>query len=110
MSNQMLIQAGQAALGSGASSRSGTSAQPSVAPAAPAAKPVPLFVNPSFEFDPTVGIVVIDFHNETGAVTNSIPSQRQLEAYRNHQETPLGEQGPPIPKASAPVYGKTATG
>ena len=109
MSNQMLIQAGQAALGSGASPPGSTPAQPPSAAAA-AAKPVPLFVNPSFEFDPTVGMVVIAFHNDTGAVTNSIPSQRQLEAYRNHQETPPGEQGPSIPKASAPVYGKTATG
>jgi hypothetical protein len=108
MSNQLSIQASQAALSSTAPSR--TDEVPAQAQAAPTAKPVPLFVNPSFQFDPTVGIVVIDFHNDTGAVTNSIPSQRQLEAYRTHREALPGEQAPPAPKPAPTRNAKTAPG
>jgi hypothetical protein len=52
-------------------------------------------VNPSFQFDPTVGLVVIEFHNNAGALTNSIPTQKQLAAYRDNQATLPGEQTPP---------------
>src|ERR1700733_3527174 len=75
-------------------------------PLAPEAKPVQLYVNPSFRFDPTVGLVVIEFHDNTGAVSNSIPSQRQLEAYRTGQKTPPGEPAP-TPQATD---GKIASG
>jgi hypothetical protein len=64
------------------------------------AKPVPLFVNPSYRFDPSVGIEVIEFHDNTGAVASSIPTQRQLAAYRSHQATPPGEQPPPTRSTS----------
>jgi hypothetical protein len=107
MSNQLSIQAGLAVSGSGentARSRS-TEATPT-----PATKPVPLFVNPSFQFDPTVGIVVIEFHDAKGAVSNSIPSQRQLAAYRNHQATPPGEQTSAAPKPPQPASDKTSSG
>ena len=104
MSNQLTIQTGQSAIGSTGPVPSNT---PAPAPAAPAAKPVPLFVNPSFQFDPTVGLVVLEFHDNTGAVSNSIPSQRQLEAYRTGQETPPTGQPTPTPQA---VDGKTAAG
>jgi hypothetical protein len=83
---------------------------PAAAPTAPAAKPVPLFVNPSYKFDPTVGLVVIEFHDNSGTISNSIPSQRQLQAYRDHQETPPGEMEPEPPKAQPLVSGKTAAG
>jgi hypothetical protein len=108
MTNQLSIQPGQAALGSEASSGVATPAKTPVP--TPQAKPVPLFVNPSFQFDPTVGIVVIDFHNDSGVVTNSIPSQRQLEAYRTHREALPGEQAPPTPKPPPPGNGKTTAG
>ena len=75
-------------------------------PVAPEAKPVQLYINPSFRFDPTVGLVVIEFHDNTGAVSNSIPSQRQLEAYRTGQQTPPGEPAP-TPQATD---GKIASG
>jgi hypothetical protein len=51
--------------------------------------------------------VVIEFHDNTGAVSNSIPSQRQLEAYRTGQEIPPTEQPSPTPRAAD---GKTAAG
>jgi hypothetical protein len=107
MSNPLSIQAALPIRGSGDSTAPSRSAAPAEAPAA---KPVPLFVNPSFKFDPTVGLVVIDFHNDSGAVTDSIPSQRQLEAYRTHRETPPGEPAPPAPKSPPPVDGKTSAG
>jgi hypothetical protein len=91
----------------------GDSAAPTrnVAPApAAAAKPVPLFVNPSFQFDSTVGLVVIDFRDGNGTVTNSIPSQQQLDAYRSHLATPPGEGPPPVTQSSSTVDGKTVTG
>ena len=107
MSNQMSIQTGLPVHGSGDSTtpaRANTSA-PTPAPiSAPVAKPVALFVNPSYRFDPTVGLVVIEFHDNTGTVSNTIPSQRQLAAYRTHQETPPGEQAP------LPADAKTAAG
>jgi len=95
MTNPLSIQTGLPVAGSVASPL----ATP-VVPAAPEAKPVQLYVNPSFRFDPTVGLVVIEFHDNTGAVSNSIPSQRQLEAYRTGQQTPPGEQSPPTPQAA----------
>jgi hypothetical protein len=101
MSNQLAIQAGLPVGGSGdviPPTRTAEAVQ------APAAKPVPLFVNPSFQFDPTVGLVVIGFHDDKGILTSSIPSQKQLAAYRDHQATPPGEPAP------QPTDGKTSAG
>jgi hypothetical protein len=69
---------------------------PAQAPPAPSAV---LVANPSFRFDPTSGLVVIEFHDEAGDVTTSIPTLRQLEAYRIW--------GQPVPSEdlmSAPVH------
>ena len=38
--------------------------------------------NPSLRLDPTLGLVVIEFHNKAGGLTHSIPGERQLDAYR----------------------------
>ncbi len=106
MSNPSSIPAGLPVLGSGDSTAPARSSVVSHPPAAPEAKPVPLFANPSFRFDPSVGLVVIEFHNDTGGISNSIPSQRQLAAYRLHRETLPGETPPEAPpttqKAEAP--------
>ena len=59
----------------------------------PTAKPAKLFVNPDFHFDPTAGLVVIEFRNDSGNVTDTIPTQRQLEAYRTHQGPPRASDG-----------------
>lgn len=48
-------------------------------PPAPSATPL---ANPSLVLDPGLGLVVIEFRNNAGTVVNSIPSARQLEAYR----------------------------
>jgi hypothetical protein len=120
MSNQLLLPAIPPILESGdgavplrhvaqAGDAAATFRQPAPAQEA-VAKPVPLFVNPSFQFDPTVGMVVINFHNDVGKVTNSIPTQRQLEAYRANWQTRPGEQSPPAPNIPKPVDGKTTPG
>ena len=81
-----------------------------VPPPTPAAKPVPLFVNPSFQFDSTVGLVVVDFHDNTGKVTNSIPSQQQLDAYRSNRASLPREGPPPVAQSASTPDGKTAAG
>ena len=107
MSNTLSIQPGLPLRGSGDSTAPPRNSAPAPVPAA---KPVPLFVNPSFQFDSTVGLVVIDFHDNTGRVTNSIPSQQQLDAYRSHRATLPREGPPPITQSPSTVNGKTATG
>src|SRR6266700_1754625 len=57
-----------------------------------AASPAPI-ANPSLRLDPILGIVVMEFRNDTGAVTTSIPSQRQLQAYQKWDATHFG----PVP-------------
>jgi hypothetical protein len=107
MSNQLSIQPGQAALSTDTRAAGPLPLRPQVQ--TQAAQPLAMFVNPSFQFDPTVGLVVLNFRNTTGQVTASIPSQRQLEAYRTHREALPGAQAPPAtPPPTA--NGKTATG
>lgn len=111
MSNMLSIQPGLPLRGSGDSTAPARNTVPAQAPVpVAAAKPVPLFVNPSFQFDSTVGMVVIDFHDNTGRVTNSIPSQQQLAAYRSHRATLPRDGPPPITHSSSSVKGNTATG
>ena len=42
--------------------------------------------NPTLRLDPTLGLVVIEFHNSAGGLTQSIPGQRQLDAYRTARQ------------------------
>lgn len=57
-----------------------------VSPAVPT--PIP---NPNLRLDPALGLVVIEFRNDTSdAVTTSIPSQRQLQAYQRWDVTHFG--------------------
>lgn len=115
MSNQLSIQSGLSAVGAGENTALSRGSTPPPAPvqtpvAKVAPKPVQLFVNPSYQFDPTVGIEVIQFHDNTGAVTSSIPSARQLAAYHSHQATPPGEQSSEPPRMSPPADAKPAAG
>jgi hypothetical protein len=62
--------------------------------------PAPL-TNPTLRLDPALGLVVIEFHNDTtGSVTASIPSQRQLEAYQRWDATHFGPTPSGQPGAS----------
>jgi hypothetical protein len=110
MSNPSLIPAGLPVPGSGETTAPARGTAPSQTEAAPTTKPVQLFVNPSYRFDPTVGLVVIEFHNDTGGVSNSIPSARQLEAYRTHQETPPGEVPPQNQSVTLTVHALESEG
>ena len=60
--------------------------------------------NPTLRLDPALGLVVIEFVNQSGAVTSSIPSQRQLTAYQDGTAAPPGDPqatpAPPLPSAS----------
>ncbi len=67
-------------------------------PVAPSSRPFP---NPSLRLDAGLGMVVIEFRDNLGEVTNSIPSQRILEAYRAHTEPLLGSSKKPGPTTPA---------
>jgi hypothetical protein len=43
--------------------------------------------NPTMRLDPALGVVVVAFHDEHGAVTTTIPTQQQLDAYRTWERT-----------------------
>ena len=40
--------------------------------------------NPSLRLEPELGLVVIEFRNDSGTIEASYPSERQLAAYRAH--------------------------
>ena len=69
---------------------------PQPEPAAPRAASPPAssaaYPNPTMRLDPALGVVVIAFHDGHGAVTRSIPTQQQLDAYRTWERT---KSGPP---------------
>jgi hypothetical protein len=81
-------------------------APPSQPVATPASTP-----NPTMRLNPALGMVVIEFHNTSGALTTSIPSQRQLAAYQKWSMTHVGpnpsglragaQQVPSAPKVQA---------
>jgi len=48
--------------------------------------------NPTLRLDPALGLVVIEFVSKSGAVTTSIPTQRELTAYQNGTAQPPGSQ------------------
>lgn len=57
--------------------------RPAQAPAL-AAEPGRTIPNPTLRLDGSLGMVVLEFYDASGAITASIPSQRVLDAYRNH--------------------------
>ena len=62
--------------------------------------------NPALRFEPSLGLVVLEFLDSAGSVTESIPTQRQLEAYRLRVEPPPSEK-PPVDLGSHLLDGKT---
>jgi hypothetical protein len=82
------------------------------APPQPVTTPLPT-PNPTLRLDPALGMVVIEFHNASGALTTSIPSQRQLAAYQKWSVTHVGptpsglraatQHGPSAPKIAVHV-------
>jgi hypothetical protein len=64
-----------------ASARGSANASPDVASAEPATVQGPYTPNPSLRIDPALGIVIIEFHDDPGKVSSTIPTTRQLAAY-----------------------------
>src|ERR1700722_2645052 len=61
--------------------------------------------NPSLELDPMLGLVLIQFRNDAaGTVTDSIPSERQLQAYQRWATTHFG----PAPRCMPSIGVHTA--
>lgn len=65
------------------------------APSAPAAQAntvlsSPLYTNPTFRLDAALGLVVIEYLNDRGTITTSIPSEHALAAYRRWDVTRCG--------------------
>ena len=88
-----------------ASAGSDSSIQPKVvaSEASPLAEPAPVaspIVNPTLRLEPALGLVVIEFRNDSGAITTSIPSQRQIEAYQRWETTRIGPRPAGQPAAS----------
>lgn len=55
--------------------------QPTVAPAVPAVT-APVTPNPRLRLDGSLGMVVLEFRGSGGEVANTIPSPREIAAYR----------------------------
>jgi hypothetical protein len=111
MSNDLAIQPLNAARTNAdivGDAKAGASQQPpQPEPAAASPSPIP---NPSLRFDPALGLVVLEFRGDTGAVTTSIPSQRQLQAYQKWDAThfgpePTGARGARAQAPDAPAQG-----
>jgi hypothetical protein len=45
-------------------------------------QPTPPAPNPSLRIEPALGVVVVEMRDPTGEVVRSVPTQRELQAYR----------------------------
>ena len=88
MPNELTIPAVQPASVTGNPPAGTTTPVPATPP------PVQSFTNPSLRLDPALGLVVIEFRNDSGTVTHSFPSQKQLDAYKRTGEAPPGPNEP----------------
>jgi hypothetical protein len=51
--------------------------------------------NPTLRLEAALGLVVIEFRNDRGAIENSYPSERQLAVYRANELAGIGKSGQP---------------
>ncbi len=61
--------------------------------------PAPALPNPALRLEPALGLVVLEFRNSAGEVAATIPTRRELEAYRSAART----SGPAAAALAAPV-------
>jgi hypothetical protein len=61
--------------------------------------------NPTLELNAALGLVVIEFRNAAGTVTSTIPTQQQLHAYQQWQDSGVGSP----PNLSGSATGVVAT-
>jgi hypothetical protein len=109
MQNDLTIQpvAASHAANDAASEAKTPTAQPYPEPKPePVAHPMPI-ANPTLRFNAALGLLVIEFFNNSGAVTTSIPSQRQIQEYQKWNATHIGQNSAALPEASAPVPATT---
>lgn len=64
---------------------------PPVEQTQPKANSGPGHPNPALRFEPSLGLVVLEFLDSSGDVAQSIPTQRQLDAYRARIDQPPNE-------------------
>jgi hypothetical protein len=81
--------AGVTALRAGQPTPRNPAAEAGATPASPAA-PVP---NPSLRIEPALNLVVLEFRDGTGEVARTIPSPREIDAYRLGQPAEGTEAG-----------------
>ena len=63
-------------------------APPVATPQAAIGGATPAWPNPSLQIDPVLGIVVMEFRDRAGSVAATLPTERQLEAYRDAASRP----------------------
>ncbi|WP_149536003.1 hypothetical protein [Siccirubricoccus phaeus] len=51
--------------------------------------------NPAMKLDPRLGLVVLQFRDDQGQVTATLPTERELAAYRNAGKRPAASPAPP---------------
>jgi hypothetical protein len=78
---------------------------PDIAASEPTTAPAPWYPNPSLHIDPALGIVIIEFHDKPGEVSSSIPTARQLAAYRSA----FGQTAAPPPQPAVATAVATGT-
>lgn len=66
--------------------------------------PAPALPNPALRIEPALGLVVLEFRDNAGEVAETIPTQRELEAYRSAARTSA-----PEPQTSSPPAGSSAS-
>lgn len=99
MSQDLVVTAAPAISGSVAIPAPGDRRGNPVPPVFPIGRPFP---NPALKLDAGLGMIVLEFRNDAGEVTSSIPSQRVLSAYRNHvTPVPNTQITPGTPLAAA---------
>ncbi|MBL6076615.1 hypothetical protein JMJ56_01275 [Belnapia sp. T18] len=80
--------------------------RPAAAAAATSPDPRPTAQpNPSMRIDPSLGIVVMEFRDRSGAIAATLPTQRELDAYRSAQRRGGTEQhgaAQPSPRPTPP--------
>jgi|GEM_PF-2457448 len=73
--------------------------------------PAPALPNPRLRLEPALGLVVLEFRDNAGEIASTIPTQRELDAYRSAawssapatqaSSASRGEAGPPVPVPAA---------
>ena len=67
----------------GTPSGAGSPPPPAAKPKAAGTDTASAWPNPSLRLDPALGIVVMEFRNKSGSVESTLPTQRELDAYRS---------------------------